>query len=267
MNGLYIYCIRKKVGNKFSAKSIFSDQKAFLLPHKNLEAIVSEVPLTEFNSAQIQQKAQENLSWIKEKAQIHEAVIEKAMLYKNRLIPVIPMQFGTIFKSSRKLFQVIDSQYELYNRSLTYLKNKQEWSVKVYLKEQEALEVELKNNNEVIKNKEQEITAMPKGMAYFFENQLKDIISSEINKQIDKYKQSFYSKLKHYAEDAIKGKILNKEFTGKKEPMVLNAIYLVHEKNIHQFKNNVFQLNDQMTSKGFLYELSGPWPPYNFTRI
>jgi len=118
-----------------------------------------------------------------------------------------------------------------------------------------------------VKAKEKEIAAMPRGMAYFFEKQLAELISSEINKEIENYAQDFFLALKKYVETSLKGKILDREFTGKFEPMVLNAIYLIQEKKIEDFKKKIDQLSREMEPKGFRFEYSGPWPPYNFAKI
>src|SRR3989304_8555245 len=99
MDGLYLYCIREKSGTPcFSIKGIDEKGEVFALIHRELEAVVSEVSLEEFGSGEIQKKAQEELKWIKEKAVAHEKVIEEAMRKNDKILSVIPMRFGTIFK-------------------------------------------------------------------------------------------------------------------------------------------------------------------------
>ena len=267
MNGLCLYCIRKKVNTEFDAKGVYDEGKTFVLPYKNLEAVVSEVPLDEFDFEQIQQKAQEDLNWIKEKAQLHEAVIEEAMQVNGKFLAVIPMRFGAIFKNKEKIQQNIETHYTKFENLLTDLQGKQEWSVKVYLENYEALEQEVKNGNEAVKAKEKEIAAMPKGMAYFFEKQLEELISTEMAKNVENCIQDFFLTIKKYAENGLQGKILHKELTGKIEPMILNAIYLIKEEKIQDFKIKISRLRNKMKTKGFLVEYSGPWPPYNFAKV
>jgi len=265
--GLYLYCVRGKASSQFTAKGIDGKEKVFVLPYQDVEAVVSNVCLEEFDSEEIKHKAQEDLNWIKNKAQIHEAVIEKAMRYDGKILAVIPMSFGTIFKSREKIKQILDEDYSKFQTILKNLQGKQEWSVKVYLVNRKVLEEEIKNSNEVVKSKEKEIASMPKGMAYFFEKQIKEIIASELNKEIENYMHDFFLILKRYAEIGLKGKILEKEFTGKLESMILNAIYLIQEKNIQDFKQEIKRLNREMEPKGFKFEYSGPWPPYNFVKV
>ena len=266
MNGLYLYCIREKAHQRFTTKGIEGKGKVFILPYQDLEAVVSEVPLEEFDSEEIKHKAQDDLNWIKEKSQLHEAVVEDAMRGNGNTSAVIPMTFGTIFKSREKIQQTIEEHYSEFENLLTVLQGRQEWGVKVYLANRKALEEIIKNNDNV-KATQEKIAVMPKGMAYFFEKQLEEQISSEISREIEIYTQEIFLALKKHAETGIKGKILGRELTGKCEPMVLNAIYLIQIKNIQDFKNEIDRLSREMGAKGFQLEYSGPWPPYNFTKL
>jgi len=266
-NALYLYCIRGKTDSKFFIKGIDGQAAVFTITYQHLEAVVSEVSVQEFGSAEIQQKAREDLNWIKEKALIHEAVIEAAMQGNGKIIAVIPMCFGTIFTSLASIQQTIENDYLKFEKTLRDLQGKQEWGVKIYLENGQSLEDEVKIRNEVVKAKNKELLVMSKGMAYFFGKQIKEIVDSEVNNTIETYMQDIFLDLKQHSENGLKGKILEKEFTGKAEPMVLNAFYLIQEGRIENFKSEIKRLSAEMGPKGFRLEYSGPWPPYNFARL
>lgn len=265
--GFYLYCIRGKADSKFSTKGIDGEGEVFTFPYQDLEAVVSEVSLEEFGSEEIKQKAQEELNWIKEKAQLHEVVIEEAMQNNGGTLPVIPMSFGTIFKSIEKIRQTLEEHYTKFNTVLAGLRGKQEWGVKVYLINLKILEEEVKNRNGALKAKEKEIAAMPKGMGYFFKKQMAELISSEVAKEIENNVDNFFLALNKQAVAGIKGKILDKEITGKSESMVLNGIYLIRERKTEDFKNEIGRLSRETGPRGFRFEYSGPWPPYNFVKV
>ena len=46
--------------------------------------------------------------------------------------------------------------------------------------------------------------------------------------------------------------------------MVLNAIFLVAEEKLEDFIKAIDKLKREYKPKGFDFECSGPWPPYNF---
>jgi len=266
VKGSYLYCIREKPekNSLLSTKGIDGKGEVSILSYRQLEAVVSKVSLEEFASEEIQKKAQEDLNWIKEKAIVHEKVIEEAMREKDKLLSLIPMRFGTIFKEEAKLKEMLEKDYLKIKKALNRVQGKQEWSVKVYLKNKKKFEQVIKEKNEAIKRKQKEITSLSEGMAFFIEEELKETISKEVDKELNKFVKTFFESLKKYAVASVKGKILSKELAGRPEPMVLNAIYLISEEKIGDFKKEAEELNRKMLAEGFYLEYSGPWPPYNF---
>jgi len=266
MEGLYLYCIKEKTEEQltFSIKGIDEKGGVFALIHRELEAVVSKVSLEEFGSDEIQKKAQE-LKWIKEKAVTHEKVIEEAMRKNDKVLSVIPMRFGTIFNDEVRLKEVLDRDYSKIKEVLDKIRGKQEWSVKIYLKDRKKIEQVIKEKNEVIKEKEKEIAALDEGMAFFMEEELKEVISKETEKELNNVVETLFESLKKHTVNSVKNKILEKELTGRREPMVLNAAYLISEEKIDAFKKEMENLNQQIQAKGFYLEYGGPWPAYNFT--
>lgn len=262
MKGLYLYCIRAKNGFKFSIKGIDGGE-IFAIPYQDLEAVVSEVSLEEFGSTEIQRKAQEDLIWIKEKAEIHEYVIEQAMKLGSNLISVIPLKFGAIFKSEENLKNCLKNQYQQFKESLEKLKGKQEWGVKVYLKE-DIFKKFLEEKNETVLVKKKEIKLMPKGMAFFAQKQINEIVSQEKGKELDRITEEIYENLGQLAFSKNQDKLLEKDFTERSEEMVLNIFYLIEESKLDPFQQKVEELKGKYTPQGLEIELSGPWPSYHF---
>lgn len=267
MEGLYLYCIKEKSEEHptFSIKGIDRKGEVFTLIHRELEAIVSKVSLEEFGSGEIQKRSREDLGWIKEKALAHEKVIEEAMRNKDNVLSVIPMKFGTIFKEKTSLEKALNKDYAKIKQVLDKIRGKHEWSVKIYLKDRQKFEQAVKEKNEVIKEKEKEISSLPEGMGFFMEEELKEVISKEMDRELKNIVDITLESLKKKTADSIINKILAKELTGRSEPMVLNVAYLIAEEKIEDFKKEIEDLNQKMQAKGFCLEYSGPWSAYNFT--
>lgn len=267
MNGFYIYCIREMRDSKFILRGI-DGGKVFVIPYRGIEAVVSEVSLEKFSSEKIQRKAEEDLGWIKKNAEIHEKVIEEAMNFQGEKsltkMPVIPMKFGAIFKTKEKLENVLKKRHEQFKKTLKKMAGKQEWAIKAYL-DKKLFEEEVRKASPAIKVKEKEIASMPEGIAYFAQKQIDDIVSKEADEILQGHIRDIFETLKEHAKDGIKGKILDKEFTGESLPMILNAVFLVPEKKLENFEKEINELNAKHKSKGFILKYSGPWPPYNFS--
>lgn len=275
MTGLYLYCIREKTDSSFFTKGI-DDRNVFTLSYKDIEAVVSEVSLDQFGTKEIQEKAQEDLGWIKGRAQIHEQVIEKAMAFRSSPFPLgesplenkglkvaIPMKFGAIFKTREKLEQVLKKRYIQFKENLKNLRKKQEWAVKIYL-ERNIFQDWIKKSSSAAREKEQEIASLPEGVAYFMQKQIDEAADKEADKALKKYIEIFFEELKKYTHAGTRGKILAKELTEKSWPMVLNAIFLVSEERLEDFVKKIDKLSREYKNKGFNFEYSGPWPTYNF---
>lgn len=262
--GLYLYCIRNITKNEeWEIKGIDAKSNVFSFPYQNIEAIVSKIDLKEFGTKEVQRRAQEDLKWIKEKAQIHEKIIEKAMKKDDKVLGIIPMKFGTIFKSKEKLEETLKKYYSKFKKTLENLAGKQEWGVKIYLN-RKIFEKEVKKVSHEIQKKEEEMISMPEGVAYFMQKQIDDAVKKEADKTFQNYIENFFNNLKEFSAAGTKGKILEKELTGKSLPMTMNAIFLVSEKKLKGFIKEINNLNKEFKSKGFTFEYSGPWPPYNF---
>ena len=124
MDGLYLYCIREKTEGveTFSMKGIDGKGEVFTLTYREVGAVVSRVLLKEFQSEEIQRKAQEDLSWIKEKAVAHERVIEEAMRKNGKFLSLIPMKFGTIFRDIASLEEYLNRDYFMSEGGLERLR-------------------------------------------------------------------------------------------------------------------------------------------------
>jgi hypothetical protein len=261
--GFYLYCIKRKGDSKFSTKGI-SGGEIFTVPYQDLEAVVSEVPLAEFGSEEVQRKAQEDLKWIEEKAQNHEKVIEEAMGKEiGKIIPIVPMQFGVVFKTKENLQDSLSKHFDQFKQSLEKLAGKQEWGMKVYLKEG-IFNKYLEEKSEIYQEEKKKLTGMSGGAAFFAQKKMGDTLSKAREKELEKITQDVFEKSKNLAELANKGKNLEKDLTGRPEPMVLNVYYLVKTEKVSEFEKCIKELKEKYQPLGLEITYVGPWPPYHF---
>jgi hypothetical protein len=266
LEGFYLYCVMKnrRVPLVFLTKGIDEKREVFIHVYKGLDAVVSMVPLDELDSETIQAKASNDLQWIKEKAVIHEMVIEEALRNGQEIVSLIPMKFGTIFKEEKTLQATLDQCHEQFREMLAKLEGKQEWGSKAYLTDLQKLEQVVKEHNSAIQEKAREIKALPEGMAFFMEEELNEVISNEVNRELDRVVEGIYESLSQQAESSVRNHILGRELTGKREPMVFNAAFLVAVREIEKFKDAARKLNQEIRKSGLNLEFSGPWPAYHF---
>jgi len=259
MDGLYLYCVRRTNPASIKAVKTIGGGEVCAYSFEELEAVVSEVDLEKFNSEEIQKKAQEDLKWIKEKAQVHEHVIERAMEVGGQIIPVIPMRFGTIFKTKESLEEMISKHQAKFKASLEKLEGKQEWGVKVYLNE----EVFTKH----LQGGRMDSLEVKTGADFFAKKKMEKIIKEARGEKLQEIIGEIFTNLRNFSVEANQGKNLDKAITGREEPMVLNANFLVKEERVGEFQKEVGELKTKYGDLGLIIQESGPWPPCNFVEI
>jgi len=268
MNGLYLYCIRERTESApaISNKGIDGNGKVFALAYRDIEAVVSHVSLEEFASEEIQHKAQEDVNWIKDKALIHESIIEEAMKKTGGgMLNLMPMRFGIVFREKAKLEETLGRDYIKIKAVFDRIRGKQDWNVKGYLKDKASFERAIKENNETIRAKEKEIASLPEGMAFFMEEELNELISREFEKAITHMTEIAFERIKKLSVASIRNKAMGKELTGRRDPMVLNAACLIPDDGVEEFKKEIGNINLELRAKGLELEYSGPWPAFDFS--
>lgn len=269
MRGLYLYCLREQTPTAERVEVLGVDGKntVRLVPFREMEAVVSEVSMDEFASEEVQRKAREDINWIKEKALAHQHVVAAACQWDAGAVPVIPMSFGIVYRSEEGLQQMLEERYPSMRNLLSELRGKQEWSVKVYLQDKGFLDRTVSDANPVVKQKQQEMADMPEGMAFFMEEELKEVVASERKNEIARICQRVYETLAALAVSGVKTKVLEQALTGRVEPMVFNAAFLIETARTPSFRDATDMLRKELQTKGLSLEWSGPLAPYNFSSL
>lgn len=263
VRGLYCYCIRPHVAQQPDVPRPTMGQGAvYGIPCRGIEAMVSEVDVEELSSAAIQRKAQEDMPWIAEKAQVHQEVIAQVARAGT---PVIPMRFGVVFHNRSAVEGMLEAREAELTAKLEQLAGKQEWAVKVYV-DRRRFNAEVRAASPVVRAKERAlgIASAPAGVAYFLEKQLEDAVSRVAAQVLPVYPRMVLEQVVPLAEEHASGKLLAQELTGKPFPMVLNVALLMRAEQALVLQATVHRLQRELAPKGFQVECSGPWPPYTF---
>jgi hypothetical protein len=72
-----------------------------------------------------------------------------------------------------------------------------------------------------------------------------------------------HTRLLAAADEGMLGPLQTPELSGRSEEMLLNAAYLVPAR-AGRFEGAVAELQREYGELGVSFEVTGPWPPYNF---
>jgi hypothetical protein len=264
--GYYAYGIVGDTGERnqvFSEKPGFSEgidpaYPVYTLQLSAISAIVSKVPLQEFGQEELEANL-DDIKWVEAKVLAHQHVLEAVLASRT----LIPMRFCTIYQSEDRVQEMLAQHYDDFVETLARLAGKQEWGVKVYC-DGEALAKRVGETSDKVKELKAQMEQKSSGAAYFMKKKVDEAIAEEVERVSDEHAQRSHERLSSHAEEAVINPLQSKELTGRKEAMVLNGAYLVAEEQLAAFRAELESLAKEYGDLGFIYEMTGPWPPYNF---
>lgn len=241
--GKYVYCIiRSPEQRDFGPIGIGEeDSPVYTVHYDDLAAVVSDTPI------QIYDPTRENVL-------AHELVNETVM----REHTVIPMSFGTIFRTEDDIVELLKSTYQALDDVLEKMQDKIEFGLKV-LWDRDAVVSRLEEEDEEIHRLKEEINSNEKSSTYFARMQLGRLVESALEEAAQGYVMDVHQSLRPYAIASRSNKPIG-------DRMILNAAYLVQRSREGEFDEAVKGLSRKYED-ALSFKYTGPWPPYNFVNI
>jgi len=233
------------------------ETQVYPVPHHELLAAVCKVPKREFTEAKIQGMT-ENRDWLEEKAERHQEIV--ALLAEK--YPFVPMSFSTLYSSEEQLKLFLEENYHELMALLKKIRNKMEWNLKLYLDEDKFKDF-LRQKDESINKLMDEMSLNLSGKEYL----LKKRLANRIERKAFDLAEEVHRRLCRFSSAAVLNKLLSPEASGRKEQMILNGAYLLEEAKKEDFFQTVKLLEKTEGPRGFIFEITGPWPCYNFCHI
>lgn len=223
-----------------------------LFAEGDLAAIVSSVPLEDFGEGAIEQNLHDE-PWLEQKVRAHEDVLEAALART----PLVPFRFGTIYRSEDQVRGMLRENAYLTG-TLERLRGTTELGVKAFLDTSEF---------ERARAGDAGAEPSPSGRAYLVRKQLDQRIEADRASFKASCAQRSHERLSAVAEDARANPLQQPDVSGRTGEMLLNGAYLVRVEQAEVFTDAIDALQSSYRSDGVRYELTGPWPPYNFVDV
>jgi hypothetical protein len=239
--GRYVYCIvRADHPLTFGPIGIGEEPApVYTVRCDDLSAVVSDAPLGVLDPT-------------RDNVLAHQRVNETVM----REHTVLPMSFGTVFKTRDDVTTFLKSAYRAFSDVLDKMENKLEFGLKV-LWDREAVIREIEEEDEDIHRLKNEIAAQ-KGSTYFARMQYGRLIDAALQSKSERYVSEIFDRLRDVSVAARANKPIG-------DRMILNAAFLVTRATEDAFDGRVKELGAHYDKLTFKY--TGPWPPYNFVNI
>jgi hypothetical protein len=241
--GKYVYCIIKCLSVRdFGLIGIGEgSRRVYTVHHEGLAAVVSDTPIRIYDPT-------------RENVLAHEFVNETVM----REFTVIPMSFGTLFRTEEDIVELLKSTYQAFDDVLEKMKDKIEFGLKV-LWDRERVIGMIETENEEIRHLKEEIGRNAQSSTYFARMQLGRLVEAALEDAGNGFVREIHEALRPAAVASRSNKPIG-------DRMILNAAFLVERDQEKAFDEGVKAVSRKYENV-LTFKYTGPWPPYNFVNI
>lgn len=241
--GKYVYCIvRQEKPRDFGTIGIGEGaNRVYTVHFRDLAAVVSDTPLVIYDPT-------------RENVLAHEFVNETVM----REHTVIPMSFGTVFRSEVDVCELLRSTYQAFSDVLDKMRDKIEFGLKVLWDRDQVISTIERTNDEIHRLKD-EITRNAQSSTYFARMQLGRLIEAALEDTSNRFVADIHEALKSVAVASRSNKPIG-------DRMIMNAAFLVERERERAFDERVRDVSRKYEDL-LTFKYTGPWPPYNFVNI
>jgi hypothetical protein len=240
-SGKYVYCvIRSEQPLSFGPLGLGPEPaEVHTIHYRDICAVVSNTPIV------VQDPTREN---VLAHQRVNETVMQKHT--------VIPMSFGTVFKTDDDITELLRSAYDAFSDVLNKMQEKFEFGLKV-LWDRDQIIREIEDEDEDIRRLKSEISSQ-KGSTYFARMQYGRLIDAALQSRTERYVAEIFTALRNVSVASRSNKPIG-------DRMIMNAAFLVSREMEQAFDARVKEIGQQYEKLTFKY--TGPWPPYNFVNI
>lgn len=216
-------------------------ETVYTVHHGDVAAVVSKTPVFIFDPT-------------RENALAHEHVIETVM----KTNTIIPMSFGTVFRTDDDIREVLKSIHSSLKDVLKQMAGKVEFGLKVTWDRDRVVE-ELKRENEEIHRFQHELTRKHLQSTYFARMQLGRMIDKALSERAADVVREIYDTLRGVCVASRDNKPIG-------DKMIMNAAFLIQKDRETEFDDAVNRIAQKFGDR-LNFKYTGPWPPYNFVNI
>ena len=235
-SGKYVYCvIRSEQPLKFGPLGLGPEPaEVHTIPYRDICAVVSNTPIV------VQDPTREN---VLAHQRVNETVMQKHT--------VIPMSFGTVFKTDDDITELLRSAYDAFSDVLNKMQEKFEFGLKV-LWDRDQIIREIEDEDEDIRRLKSEISSQ-KGSTYFARMQYGRLIDAALQSRTERYVAEIFGALRNVSVASRSNKPIG-------DRMIMNAAFLVSREMEQAFDARVKEIGQQYELS--LIHISEPTRPY-----
>jgi hypothetical protein len=263
--GLYVYCVgeREALAPLFEAglpEAIEEGAGLEAVEAEGLAAVASEVPLEVYGEGVLDRHLSD-AAWTATRALRHERVAE----HFARRAAAVPLRFGAIYLRREGVERMLAERAAQFRRVLARLEGRDEWGLNVYV-ERARLREGVTRVSARLREMAERASASTPGQAYLLRKKVEGLRDEEARAETRRVAREVEETLAAACDGAARLRVLKDEATEQGE-LAARLAFLVRRELFEDFRAAAERLADRHTPLGFRFELTGPWPAYNFAVV
>jgi hypothetical protein len=210
-------------------------------------ALVSAVPYPEYGDERLRQNL-EDIEWLERVARAHEAVQARAL----EATTIVPLRLCTLYREQDGVRRFLNANADSVLDSLARLDGCAEWGLKLFAGRPPSASPAAATDAE------------RSGAGYLAQRRQERALADEATERRALAAEKIHDRMTDFAREATLNPPQRPELHGREETMVLNGAYLVERSREPALEQLVERLRSEFEPAGFVLELTGPWPAYNF---
>jgi len=262
-SALYVYCVgaREELVPLFGGElpeAMEGGRGVELVESGDLAAVACAVPLADYGEGALESRLTD-AGWTATRAIRHERAVE----HFARRATVVPLRFGTIYLSRENVARVLEERRAQLRSALARLEGREEWGLNVYV-ERARLREQVASLSERLREMEEAAAASPPGRAYLLRKKVDALRDEETRAETRRAAAVIEGELAPVC-DGVARLRLHKDDAGEQQgESAARLAFLVRREGFEDFRAAAERLAERYTPLGFRFELTGPWPAYNF---
>lgn len=220
-------------------------------------ALVTRVPADVYGEAGLRERMTDP-EWVAERACAHDEVLRSAA----ELGPVLPLHLCTVYKTEDRVRAILQHNRAAIAHELGEVEGHSEWGVKMHV-DPDGQEPPSEATEELEELRAELAGATP-GHARFARRRLLQLEHELRAAAAESQGEDAHARLSEVSARSVRLRPQSPALSGKPHPQVLHGAYLVRDSERARFDGAVARLGGQ---PGLDLYLTGPWPPFHFTRV
>lgn len=196
------------------------------------------------------QEHADDVAWLGDVAQAHHTVLQEAVVRGD----VVPLRLPGLHPDESALRHAFQDRIDTVKQAMARVHNRWEWGVKAYHAERAS-------------GSDEESVAATSGREYLGRRIAEKRARESSAERIASTVRAVVDRLASTAVEVVENAPQDPALSGRAEPMVLNAAFLVERVRSDDFVDDVGKSSRCCADEGLSLEVNGPWPPYNFTAV